>query len=126
YEAMPCKYKFFVGDPDQAIYGFRGGNVGNILDIANEKPESSMESYGSPPSGKTWTVFTLETNYRCPHVICGAANELIQHNLTRFPKSTIAHREGGKIRTLQMAVPAQELASVLNEIQSLIPVDCAV
>lgn len=124
YQAMPCKHKFFVGDPDQAIYGFRGGNVKNILDIANEKPESSMESYGSPPSELTWKVFTLEMNYRCAHVICGAANRLIQNNLIRFHKSTIANREGGTVRVVRASAPAQE--TVLNSIQSLNAEDCAV
>ena len=31
YGWMPCANKFFVGDSDQAIYSFRGGNVANIM-----------------------------------------------------------------------------------------------
>lgn len=73
YDRLPVANRFFVGDPDQAIYGFRGGKVGSILALArNPKCE----------------VHTMEGNYRCAQQICAAANALIRHNKNRIDKAT--------------------------------------
>ncbi len=111
YEAMPCANKFFVGDDSQAIYSFRGGNVGRMLSIAKGAPENGF------------AVFKLQTNYRCLSKICDAANRLISHNANRFPKLTLAAREGGEVSVERCSVEASELGFVLDEIENSINLD---
>lgn len=53
---------FVVGDDDQAIYGFRGADIGNILRFQKDYPEASM--------------IKLEWNYRSTHAILEVANQI--------------------------------------------------
>jgi DNA helicase-2/ATP-dependent DNA helicase PcrA len=76
YSAIFAK-KFFVGDPDQAIYGFRGGSIESII-TASESP--------------VWKTVLLEENYRSVIEICLGANRLIRRNLKRVDKKTISMR----------------------------------
>lgn len=83
YDGLPVANKFYVGDPDQAIYSFRGGDVG------------LMEATAKQPGVK---VIRLEENFRSRVVICEAAQRLIEHNLGRIPKRTIpVHTEIGTV-----------------------------
>ncbi len=107
YEAMPCPRKMVVGDFDQAIYGFRGGAVSNLLDAARGNSNGWNE------------VFTLETNYRSGSAITTAAQRLIEHNTGRVPKRTVAARQGGSVEVMECDSPAQEMAAVLRAIQDL-------
>lgn len=75
YERMPAANRFFIGDPDQAIYGFRGGEVRHILAMAKSDQ---------------WRTYLLEGNYRCRDKICRAANRLISHAQDRVKKWTAA------------------------------------
>lgn len=73
YGLMDVERRFFVGDPDQAIYAFRGGNVNMILGL----------------SGSTeWETHVLEENFRCAVSVCQAANFLIMKNCHRVNKLT--------------------------------------
>ncbi len=68
-----------VGDDDQAIYGFRGADVDNILAF-----------------DKSWApcaVVKLEENYRSTGHILAAANAVIGKNVTRM-KKTLFTRSG--------------------------------
>lgn len=67
-----------VGDDDQAIYGFRGGNTTHILNF--------------PKKFAAKTLF-LTTNYRCLQPIVELANTLIEHNENRFEKRMIPFRK---------------------------------
>ncbi|MED0677166.1 ATP-dependent helicase [Aneurinibacillus thermoaerophilus] len=61
-----------VGDPDQAIYGFRGAEPSIILRFPDEYPDC--------------TRITLDINYRSPAGVVGLGNEIIRHNRRRFEK----------------------------------------
>lgn len=66
------KNVFAVGDPDQSIYSWRGANIDNILNFAQEYPGAK--------------VLSLEQNYRSRNTILSAANALIKHNRGRYEK----------------------------------------
>lgn len=61
-----------VGDPDQAIYGWRGADLSNILDFETHYP--------------TARVIRLGENFRSTAPILGAADTLIKRNATRKDK----------------------------------------
>ena len=67
YLAAPKHNVVIVGDPDQAIYQFRGAS-----------PEASILSFQTMyPKGK---IYRIEHNYRSTPQILEAANRLIGHN----------------------------------------------
>lgn len=101
YRAMPVQTRFVVGDPDQAIYGFRGGDVDNIVHLAQ---------------AHDWEKHQLEANYRCQDEIAKAAQRLIEHNEFRVKKGTYATTKGGTVGVRTYATPAEELNGVATEI----------
>lgn len=78
YGQMRCERRMYVGDSDQAIYGFRGGCVANIIGIA-ESPD--------------WQHLQLRTNYRSTTKIVAASQRLIRHNQTRITLASLADRD---------------------------------
>jgi DNA helicase-2/ATP-dependent DNA helicase PcrA len=118
YELLPFTHRFFVGDTDQAIYSFRGGNVENILALANGS------GYRAQPSD----VIVLEENFRCGEAICVAAQQLIEHNGARYPKKTIsASPESGHVDVWSHSDPDSELRAIARHIKdSGCQNDCAV
>jgi superfamily I DNA/RNA helicase len=102
YALMPCANKFFVGDADQSIYGFRGGNVQNIIEMAKTGAE----------------VIELKINYRSLPIICDAAQRLIEHNTNRIPKRMQASRfESGELSVNYFDLPDCELQFIANDIR---------
>lgn len=75
YRALNATNTFMVGDGDQAIYSFRGGNVGNLIQAAR---------------GADVAIHFLEGNFRSGSAICAAANRLIRHNRNRVEKQTVS------------------------------------
>ena len=69
--AAESKSLMVVGDDDQAIYAFRGGNTEHILSF---------------PDRFDAEILYLTTNYRCQPGIIKLANELISHNQDRYSK----------------------------------------
>jgi uncharacterized protein (TIGR00375 family) len=69
-----------IGDPNQAIYGFRGANVQFINNFRKDYPKTS--------------VFSLKTSYRCTENILKASQGIIeyrskhQHRLSDFSTGT--------------------------------------
>src|SRR5205085_1127276 len=60
---------FAIGDPDQAIYAFRGADVAGFLDFA-----------GDFPGART---VTLQHNFRATATLVSAAGAVIARNLPR-------------------------------------------
>ncbi len=71
-----------VGDEDQSVYGWRGAEVGNILNFEKDFPGA--------------TVIRLERNYRSTGHILGAASGLIANNASRLGKTLFTDDEDGQ------------------------------
>jgi DNA helicase-2/ATP-dependent DNA helicase PcrA len=71
-----------TGDPDQSIYGWRGANLGNILEFEQDYPNVR--------------VVRLEQNYRSTQRILAAADQLISHNIHRKQKSLYTDNATGR------------------------------
>jgi DNA helicase-2/ATP-dependent DNA helicase PcrA len=75
YAAIQTENRFIVCDSDQAIFGWRGGDITGVLELA-QSPE--------------WELLKLEGNFRCSPEICAAAQRLIEHNADRIPKTMVS------------------------------------
>jgi ATP-dependent DNA helicase UvrD/PcrA len=71
-----------VGDPDQAIYGWRGADIGNILEFEEHYPKAK--------------VIKLGENFRSTAPILKIADTLIRNNKRRKHKDLFTSREGGE------------------------------
>lgn len=70
-----------TGDPDQAIYGWRGADLNNILNFERDFPGCK-------------TVL-LEQNYRSTKTILRAAQSVVEHNTKRREKTIFSEKEVG-------------------------------
>ena len=96
-----------VGDDDQSIYGWRGANIRNILEFADNFKE-------------TKTV-KLETNYRSTEPILKAANTLIEHNSTRLGKKLTSHKGAGdEVKLLHSLDESMEAKAIAHQIHKLL------
>lgn len=71
-----------VGDPDQAIYGWRGADISNILDFEEHFPGAK--------------AILLGENFRSTAAILQAADTLIKRNEHRRDKPLYTSKEGGE------------------------------
>ncbi len=78
----PTQHLCVVGDDDQAIYGFRGSAIENILDFDQRHHNAE--------------VIRLEDNYRCSGHILDLANHVIAQNVHRRGKRLRAASEKGQ------------------------------
>lgn len=102
YDRLPIANKFYVGDSDQAIFGFRGGNVQNILDLRSRAE-----------------TILLEANYRSDQAICEAAQHLISHNTNREPKRTLSiSNDRGEIKVVRYGNASAELVGTTEELMN--------
>lgn len=96
-----------TGDPDQSIYGWRGANLGNILDFERDYPEVR--------------VIRLEENYRSFQPILHAADQLIANNLRRKEKVLQATRPGGEpVASVAYPNPQEEAHDIASQIATAI------
>jgi len=102
--AAGCGNLCVVGDDDQSIYGWRGADVGNILDFEKDF--------------KGCRTIKLEQNYRSTGNILDAANSLIGNNKVRKEKKLwTASGEGPPIDLLIVQDDEEEATSVVERIQ---------
>ena len=96
-----------VGDDDQAVYGWRGADVRNILSFRRDYPDA--------------TVITLEQNYRSTQAILDTAHAVIRNNTERAAKKLWTERSGGqRVKLLAVYDEREEALAVANEIDSLV------
>ena len=81
-----------VGDDDQSIYGWRGADLGNILEFERHFPGAA--------------VIRLEQNYRSTTTILQAANAVIARNTRRHAKQLWSEKGVGDL--IQMVRTADE------------------
>lgn len=101
---------FVVGDDDQAIYGWRGANVQNILTFSDRYEDVS--------------VHKLLVNFRSTKAIVDTANSFVQTNLNyeRLPKDISSHSDGNiqDMRKLWFESREDEAKWIAQRIQSLV------
>lgn len=95
-----------VGDEDQAIYGWRGADIRNILDFEKDFPGAK--------------VVRLERNYRCGRHILDAANAVIRNNRKRKGKTLTAEcGEGDKVVLSEFSSDLDEARWIVDEVERL-------
>jgi len=109
YSLIKADYVFYVGDPDQAIYGFRGMSAYHISNMRFLK-DSRM--------------FHLSLNYRSCEKICRFASGLISHNQNRISggDATISagNSIGGGVTISEAPDPSSEIAKVWSDIVAMV------
>lgn len=97
---------FAIGDPDQAIYGFRGSDLRYFFRFA-EIPGT--------------TVLSLRTSYRLAPQIVQAATALISRNLIRsgLPLESGVTDRGGRLEQHRVITPSAEAELVARRIEEL-------
>ena len=88
-----------VGDDDQSIYGWRGADIGNILNFHKHF--------------KGAKVFKLEQNYRSTEVILKAAHGVVSRNQQRAEKELWTERTGGEPIQVYVAEDEREEADIV-------------
>lgn len=106
--AGACRNLFVVGDPDQAIYSFRGA-----------RPEGLVNFDKSFSPCKT---IILNQNYRSTPTILAAANDIISHNRMRVEKDLYTKNDtpGNPIEWYHGEKDSDESLFVASKVQSLL------
>ena len=95
-----------VGDPDQSIYGWRGADMGMILNFERDFPQSH--------------VVVLDQNYRSTGNILSGANGVIHFNSDRMPKDLwTSSGDGRKIQIKMLRSDRDEGSFLIDEIEEL-------
>jgi superfamily I DNA/RNA helicase len=106
YNLIPADHKFFVGDPDQSIFEFRGADPWGLVELTQVEGAE---------------VIKLEKNYRSDVAICRAANKLICHNQRRVHKLTDSiSKDKGNVAVRRFDNVYEELEFVAGEIRRVL------
>jgi superfamily I DNA/RNA helicase len=93
-----------VGDDDQSIYGWRGAEIANLLNLEQHFPEVK--------------IVKLEQNYRSTTTILNAANAIIKNNVRRRGKSLWSSKgAGARIQLQTYANDEDEAREVVGQIE---------
>ncbi len=95
---------FIVGDPDQAIYEWRGARPKMFIEFQNDK------------------TIVLDQNYRSTSPILNVANSVISRNRNRVPKNLFTTRSGGtKVTHFHGRSDEEEARWIAAKIRQLCP-----
>ena len=97
---------FVIGDPDQAIYGFRGAASDCFERLAQARPDLS--------------VIRLVQNYRSTPQILACAQGVIRRNPGAERRLVAAAGAGRDVRVIQAPDPDSEAAWVAREIERMV------
>src|SRR4051812_27143957 len=103
---LTCEHRNLcvVGDDDQSIYGWRGAEIANLLDLEKHFPEVK--------------IVKLEQNYRSTNVILEAANAVIKNNARRRGKQLWSDKGKGEPITLHaFDTDEAEAQTIVEEIE---------
>ncbi len=93
-----------VGDDAQSIYGWRGADIGNILNFQNDYPYCK--------------IIRLEQNYRSTKTILAAADSVIKYNRKQIPKKLWTDNpDGDLIELLQFNDSRDEAERIISKIK---------
>jgi superfamily I DNA/RNA helicase len=93
-----------VGDDDQSIYGWRGAEAANLLNLEQHFPEVK--------------IVKLEQNYRSTATILNAANAIIKNNARRRGKSLWSNKgDGAKIQLHTYTNDEDEAREIVGQIE---------
>jgi DNA helicase II / ATP-dependent DNA helicase PcrA len=94
-----------VGDPDQAIYAFRGADIANFRNFQRDFAPVKL--------------IVLKENYRSTKTVVHASNAVIANNRERIDKDPVAAGEqGGPIRIISLPDERNEADLIVREIES--------
>lgn len=94
-----------IGDPDQAIYAFRGSNLGCFLEFERDYPGAEK--------------ILLSRNYRSAEKIVAASTELIAKNTMRLENGIKPVRGGGTIELVECPSEKEEASFIIKEVERL-------
>lgn len=104
--AKKHKNLFAIGDPDQAIYGWRHADFRNILNFEKDYPEAR--------------VIKLEENYRSTKNILAAASEIISKNAERKDKKLwTSNPSGNPVEIVEAGDEREEADFIISKITDL-------
>ena len=96
-----------VGDDDQAVFGWRGADVRNILSFERDYPDALR--------------VVLDQNYRSTQVVLDAAHAVIRHNPDRAEKRLWTDQAGGEqVQVISVYDEQEEALAVCAEIETLV------
>ena len=104
--ALGHKNLFVIGDPDQAIYGWRQADFRNILNFEQDYPNAK--------------VIKLEQNYRSTQNILSAASQIISKNIERKEKTLwTKNPPGAPIEVTETESEREEAEFIINKVLDL-------
>lgn len=102
-ELAPPASLFVVGDDAQAIYGFRGSDISNILHFEKDFPDAR--------------VIMLEQNYRSTKHILHVAGSVLRHSPQQLPKSLWTENgHGPRVVIKELPTDLSEADYIVNRI----------
>ena len=105
--APPDKDLFVIGDPNQAIYGFRGADAGYFAHFRNDYPDAH--------------IVTLTRSYRSTNTILKASSHVILDNTLADKQKLWSNVSGSRLIEInQLPTENSEAEHVLKTIEKLI------